>query len=211
MQPSESFSFALRDNLIIWHSGEISKANFLDRDEVVQTARLLVRRGEVVCALCSGALTVHGSYRRHCRDEGGERHNGWIAQGHCCACKVYPALTPSFIKPHKHYKADVIEQVVKEAEDGDNFENSGGCAADASTMRRWVGEFKERGEQAVVCLISKLPTAHKAHTDSHNLRNMTLLRQIAWLLREYEYTLPESGGIIGTANIILTTRNCGFL
>ena len=122
---------------------------------------------------------------------------------------MYPSLIPSFIKPYKHYKAAVIEQVIEEAEAGGNVENSGGCAADASTMRRWVREFKERGEQAVDSLMSKLLTEHNEHIGLLDLQDMTLLQRLARVLREYPS--HESGGIIGNANILLTTQNCGFL
>ena len=198
-----------RNKLIVWHAEEICKANFLDKAEVKQTAWLLVRSGEVVCACCSGKLTVHDCYSRHYRDESGRRHYGWIAQGHCDACNVYPSLTPSFIKPYKHYKSDVIERVIKDAEAGNNVENLSGVAADASTMRRWAREFKERGRRAVDCLISQLTTKHKSHVVLLCLEKMSLLQQLAQLLREYP--AQESGGIIGNVNIILTTHNCGFL
>ena len=152
---------------------------------------------------------MHGSYPRHCLDEDGKRHDGWVAQGHCAACDKYPSLIPDFIKPHKHYKADVIERAVGEAEAGGIIENLGGCAADVSTMRRWVREFKERGEQAVKGLISKLPTVCEAHADPLVVRDLSLLQQLDRLLREYPAS--KSGGVIGRANIILTTKNCGFL
>jgi len=195
--------------LIVWHCEGISKANFLDKAEVMQTAQRLVRRGVVVCVICAGALVVHGCYKRRCLDENGGSNDGWIAQGHCSACGVYPAIAPSFIKPHKHYKADVIERVVKHAEAGKNVEGLGGCAADISTMRRWIKEWGERAEWAVGCLISKLPAMRKEYICSLDLQNMTLQQQLARLLSEYPAS--ERGGIIGNVNIILTTHNCGFL
>jgi len=205
-----SFSFAFESRLIVFHCEEISKANFLDKAEVKKTMRLKVRRGEIVCTLCSGPLTVHGCYSRHCIDEAGERHYGWIAQGHCDACCVYPTLTPSFIMPHKHYKADVIWRVIKEAEAGNNVERSSVSAADISTMRRWVREWWVRGARAVSCLISKLPSARrKEYIGSHDLQYTTLLEQLPQLLGEY--SAQESGGVIERANIILTAHNCGFL
>jgi len=195
--------------LIVWHSEEISKVNFFDKDEVKQTAWFLVRRGDVVCALCSGPLTVHGCYPRHCRDDDGGRHSGWIAQGHCGACHVYPALIPSFIVPNKHYKADVIERAVEGAEAGDNVEALGGFSVDVSTMRRWVRDFKMRAQVAVRCMISELATLRHANMSCIDLQGMTLLRQLSRLL--LEYPAQDSGGVIGNVNIILTTHNCGFL
>jgi len=209
MQPSEPFSFALESILIVWDSGEICKANFYDRAEVMQTAKELVRTGAVLCPLCYGTLTVHGSYSRHCRDEGGNRSYGWIAQGHCITCNVYPALIPDFIMAYKHYKTEVIEGVVAACEEGNVVEGLGGYAADASTMRRWVRQFRERGAQSVGWLLSGLLTVYERHIGSLEMRNKSLLKQLAWLLQEYP--VSESSGVFGRANIILTTRNCGFL
>jgi hypothetical protein len=122
---------------------------------------------------------------------------------------VYPALIPSFIEPHKHYKADVIEQVIKGAESGDNVERVSVSAADISTMRRWLREWEARGGRAASCLISMLPAVRKAYISSHDLQDMTLLQQLSMLL--IEYPAQDGGGVISNVNIILTTHNCGFL
>ena len=175
----------------------------------MQAAWLLVLNGKVVCAICLGVLTINGCYRRHCRDENGTRIYGWVAQCHCEACKKYPALIPAFIMPHKHYKTEVIERVVAEYENGGTVEQIGGCSADVSTMRRWVSQFKERGARGAGWLISILLTVYEVHISSLKTKNCTLLKQLARLLTEYPAL--EGGGIIGRANIILTTQNCGFL
>jgi len=111
--------------------------------------------------------------------------------------------------PYKHYKAEVIEVVIADSEGGKNFEKSGDRAVDISTMRRWVRQFKERGAQAAGWLHSILSTVYDAHVGSIELRNRTLMQQLSRLL--LEYPAPRSGGILGRANIILTTHNCGFL
>ena len=111
--------------------------------------------------------------------------------------------------PHKHYKTMVIEGVVAASECGKIIENLGGCAADVSTMRRWIRQFKERGPAAVGWLLSALLTVYEQQLSLLEIQNNSLLKQLARLLREY--TTIDSGGVIGKANIILTTRNCGFL
>jgi len=169
----------------------------------------MVGHGVVLCPHCYAMLKVHGSYPRHYRDENGVRHYGWCAQCHCEACEKYPALLPDFLMPHKHYKAEVIEAVIADSEAGVNLESIGDCAADISTMRRWIRQFKVRGEQAVGWLISVLLTVYELHIGLVKLRGRTLLKQLARLLREYP--VPENDGVIGRANIILTTQNCGFL
>jgi len=209
MQPSEPFSIALESILIVWDSGGICKANFYDRVEVMQTADKLVRDGSVLCPLCYGLMKLHGSYPRHCLDENCERHDGWVAQVYCAACDKYQSLTPVFLMPHKHYKTEVIGAVIADSEGGMNFENFGDHAADISTMRRWVRQFKVRGTRAVGWLVSTLLTAYELHIGSIELRCRTLLKQLTRLL--HEYPALESGGILGRVSIILTTHNCGFL
>ena len=168
-----------------------------------------MRSGAVLCPLCYGLYKVHGCYRRHCRDENGDRHFGWVAQVHCSTCNKYPALIPHFIMSHKHFKTEVIESVIAASEDAQVIEGLGGCAADVSTMRRWIRQFRERGAEAVGWLLSKLLAVNDHYVGSLELRNRTLLNQLARLLRGYQ--APKNGGVIGRVNIILTTQNCGFL
>lgn len=111
--------------------------------------------------------------------------------------------------PYKHYSTEVIERVITATDGGRLVEHLDGCAADVSTMRRWVRQFKERGARAVGWLLSMLLTLYERHINAFELQNRTLLGQLARLLREYP--VPKSGGIIGKSNIILTTQNCGFL
>jgi hypothetical protein len=172
----------------------------------MQTARELTLRNDVFCALCQGQLTVHGCYQRHFIDDGGNRHNGWIAQSCCRICRVYPSLIPDFLMPHKHYKAEVIEKAIFEAEEKEVLSY---CSADDSTMRRWVNQFKERGSQAVGWLLSALFILYNRHISTVELHNKSLLEQLAVLLREYR--IPWNGSIIGRVNIILTMYNYGFL
>jgi hypothetical protein len=108
--------------------------------------------------------------------------------------------------PYKHYKAEVIEKVIFEA---DAKEVLSDCPADDTTMRRWVNQFKERGALAVGWLLSALFTLCNCHISAVELHNKSLLKQLALLLQEWQ--IPESGGIIGRANIILTMYNYGFL
>ena len=172
----------------------------------MQTARELTLRDDIFCALCKGRLTVNDCYQRHFIDEGGNRHDGWIAQGCCGACRKYPSLIPSFLMPYKHYKADVIEKVIFEAEEKEVLSD---CPADDATMRRWVNQFQERGARAVGWLLSALFTLCGRHISAVELHNKSLLKQLALLLREFR--ISESGGIIGRTNIILTMYNYGFL
>ena len=111
--------------------------------------------------------------------------------------------------PYKHYKAEAIENVINAAEKGNNVEYLVGHAAEVSTMRRWVRQFKERGELAVGWLLSVLLSVYEQHITLLELQHKTLLKRLARLLREFPAIKTDS--IIGKANIVLTTQNCGFL
>jgi hypothetical protein len=133
--------------------------------------------------------------------------------------------------PYKHYKAEVIEKVIFEAEEEEVLS---ACPADDATTRRWINQFKERGSQAVGWLLSALFIFYSRHISAVELHNKSLLKQLTVLLREYR--IPENGisrepadrrfsgatkelceslrvssSIIGRANIILTMYNYGFL
>jgi len=194
--------------LIVFQTDGICKANFFEKTEVMLAASDLMGRGAVLCNRCTGRLTLHGAYRRHCRDETGKRHYGWVAQGHCAVCFCYPSILPGFMMPHKHYMTEVIEAVITESESGRIIERFDGCAADVSTMRRWVRQFKTRGAAAVGWLLSALFELYNRHLNAIKLQNKKLLELLTRLLQEF--TIP-GGSLFGRVNIILTTRNCGFL
>jgi len=198
-----------QDNLIIWQSKESCKLDFTDRVSVEDNAKDLISRGVVLCALCKGFFAFHGSYHRGLKDRDSSEEQGWVAQLRCDICKEYPALIPDFIMPYKHYKAEVIETVINEYENGHNVEYLVGYTADVSTMRRWIRQFKERGTRAVGWLLSLLLSLYNQRISLLKLQNTTLLKQLARLLCEFRF--PKTGGIIGSVNIILTTQNCGFL
>jgi hypothetical protein len=199
----------VESKLIIWHFEDSCKFDFSDKSKVREAAEDLTRRGTVLCAICKGFFTVHGIYQRGAKDWGSSAEQGWVAQLRCAVCEKHPSLIPDFIMPYKHYKAEVIESVVAEHESGRNIEQMGGCAADISTMRRWVRQFGERCPQAIGWLLSILLSLYNRRVSLLKLQNIGLLKQLARLLCEYR--LPKTGGIISRANIILTTQNRGFL
>ena len=195
--------------MIIWQTEEFYKTNFANKIEVIREANDLIGNCVVLCAICRGKLKYHGCYRRHVQDAESNKEYGWVAQARCDNCKVYPALIPEFIMPYKHYSAEVIEHVITKSENGGSVECLGGVSADASTMRRWCRQFKERGQQAVGWLISILLDLYERQISLLKLQNKTLLKQFALLLNEFP--IPERDGVLGRVNIILTMRNCGFM
>jgi hypothetical protein len=172
----------------------------------MQAAKEVPKGRKVLCPLCREPLSLHGCYRRHYLDDAGKHHYGWVAQGHCSACNVYPSLLPHFLMPYKHYEAVVIEGVIFDAEENGKTSN---CPADESTMRRWMNQFKVRGAQATGWLLSALLTIFERIVSAVELRNKSLLAQLARLVREYP--VPQSDSIICMANIVLTMYNFGFI
>ena len=184
------------------------KANFYDRVLVVQTVERMLRFGKALCARCGGPLAVHDCYPRHILDENGERHDGWIVQGHCSACKKYPALIPDFIMPYKHYEAAVIESAISKVEEEGRI-RLGDCPAAGSTVWRWVNQFEERGALAVWCLLAILYTVYGLHISALELIDQGLLKKLVRLARKFP--VPDTCGVIGRVNTILTRHNSGFL
>ena len=175
----------------------------------MHTVGKLLRCSIVLCPDCNGSMSLHGTYRRHCRDNSGKRHYGWVAQGYCATCVCYHSILPNFIIPHKHYNCGVIGSVIAAAEARWIVEQSCICAADISTMRRWIRQFKVRGAVAVGWLLSILFEVFNTHIRAFELHKKKLLEQLSRLLREFKNI--GGGSVLGTVNIILTTRNCGFL
>lgn len=201
-------SLCPKNNLIVFHFGEICKSNFFEKAEVVLTAGRMMRCENILCPRCAGVLRLHCVYQRHCRDGDGVKHYGWVAQGHCSVCNHYPAILPDFIMPHKHYKTEVIETVISESESGRVIEHFSGCAADVTTMRRWVRQFKVRGAVAVGWVLAVLLELYNRHISTLKLQNKKLLELLSSLAHEF----PGVGTTtFGRVNIILTTRNRGFL
>jgi hypothetical protein len=142
--------------MIIWHTEDTYKDKFHKRAEVIYVAKDLAARGVIKCVLCGGYLTIHGCYSRHYRDDEDIAHRGWVAQGRCAECNVFPALIPNFLMPHKHFSAQVIESALSQYEMGNGSTSSTECPASNSTIFRWVKQFAERGEQAMGWLLSAL-------------------------------------------------------
>jgi len=200
--------FLLCITMIIQDSEEKSNGNFYERKQVIQRADKTFRSGEVPCPICLGPLKLHGSYERHFTDEGGERYDGWIAQGYCGACKKYHSIIPSFIEPYKQYSATVIERVILEHETRGDIKTSD-CPANDSTIYRWIRQFKERGAQAVGWLLSILYTVYGQHISVIKVQQEGLLKQLDQLTQRL--LTCNTVGIISRTNIILTKYNHGFV
>ena len=194
--------------MIIHYSEEICKNNFYERNHVMQTAYKLFSSGNVLCPVCHGSMTLHGSYERNIIDTAGDLHKGWIAQGYCGVCKKYHSIIPSFIMPYKQYSAEVVEKAILEHEELGSINNSS-CQADESTIYRWINQFKERGASAVGWLISMLYSIYDQHISVLELRKEGMLKRLDRLTQRL---LPiKTGRIIGRTNIILTNHNHGFV
>jgi len=172
----------------------------------MKTAKEVFGSCGVLCPHCSGALVVQSCYRRHFKDEQGERNYGWIAQGHCGICDKYLSLIPDFLMPYKHYETAVIERAIERDEAKSGLSD---CAADDSTIRRWINQFKERGVRAVGYLLSALFTIYERYLSIIELKGKELLKQLARLTREFSDPINES--TLGKVNVILSHLNKGFL
>jgi hypothetical protein len=193
--------------LIIKDFGERCKANFYDRDEVVKMIQEMLRCNELVCPWCRKALVFHGSHERHCLDEGGNRHDGWLGQCCCKECGKYPTIIPDFLMPHKHYETNVIEDTVMDPEEDELFLVD--CPAEDSTIRRWLGQWQKRGPRAVGWLQSLLFRMFGRQLGLLGWDEQNIRRQLKRLLKELGQ--PDARAIAGRTNRVLTAYGHGYL
>lgn len=162
---------------------------------------------EIICPICHGKTTFHNSYRRHV-------HIGeeivWIIiyRVKCSRCGKTHAVIPDFIRPYKHYSTCDTELVLRDYEDCIPVEKIETTAC-ISTARRWIKEFKHRGQQAAGALRSILCKHYYRLVSELELVNSKIIAIIERLLD----LLPEiesSNLSIGETNIWLTNHLAGF-
>ena len=96
----------------------------------------LVKTDEVVpCPYCSGLLRYRDSVFRSIKDFASDAVCLLLRRLLCQECKKLHRELPSNVQPYKHYGAEVIQAVI------DGSEEASTCAADNSTIRRWVADF----------------------------------------------------------------------
>ncbi|MCX7748375.1 MAG: DUF6431 domain-containing protein [Clostridia bacterium] len=160
-----------------------------------------------ICPVCGSNTVFHDCYDRHIHiDEKIE----WIVIQRviCVGCDKTHAVLPDFIRPYKHYCAAGIELTIRDIEDGVPMEQAD-TAASISTVKRWVGEFKNRSCQAVGALRALLHNVFDKTINEIKLTGFRIFNALEYILD----TLPtiESNCLaIGDANIWLTHRMAGI-
>lgn len=95
----------------------------------------LSQEAHAYCPECSGELSYRDSRLRICRTYGGETFHIQIRRLKCHRCHRLHNELPNILVPHKHYCAEVIEDVVDEVvTPEDVVVEDYPCAA---TMERW--------------------------------------------------------------------------
>ncbi|MCL1918165.1 MAG: hypothetical protein FWG14_07605 [Peptococcaceae bacterium] len=100
---------------------------------------------------------------------------------------------------YKYYKTEVIELVILETEERGDLSLSS-CPADTSTIRRWINQFRERGEQAAGLLLSLLCTVYEQHISAIKLQAKGLLKRLSRLAQELP--VPKTTTLIGAINVV---------
>ncbi len=156
---------------------------------------------DLICPKCSGRTSFHDSYTRHVHI-GNEIEWITLFRVICGKCGRTHAIIPDFIRPYKHYSACDAELVLLDQEDGIPAEEIE-TAASISTIRRWVKEFKHRGQQAAGALRSILYKYYGKFINELELactKTFGMIERLLELLPQIE----SSHLAIGEANIWLT-------
>ena len=101
----------------------------LKYDETRQAFRV-VNLDLPVCPSCGGQLSGYDHRRRHAIDGIGRAQWYLCRRLRCRSCGSLHVELPDFMRPGRHYQADVIETALQ-------VDHWGSCPADDSTIRRW--------------------------------------------------------------------------
>ncbi len=81
-----------------------------------------------MCPECNEIMSGYDSRRRKAIGGEGEPIIYKLHRARCLHCGTVHLLIPDFLKPYKHYTADVIDSAVLDAST---------CPAEDSSIRRW--------------------------------------------------------------------------
>lgn len=161
---------------------------------------------ELICPVCGGKTVYHDNYDRHL-------HIGevveWIIihRVKCSGCNATHAVIPDFIRPYKHYSACDTEMALRDMEDGIPTEKVE-TAASISTLKRWMAEFREKGNQAVGMLRSLLFRLYHNTVSELFLTRLNIFTTLERILTEFP-DVQSSNLTIGEANLWITNHAAG--
>jgi len=158
------------------------------------------------CPKCGGITTHHASYTRHVHIQEDAQ---WITLGRviCTRCHITHAVIPDFIHPYKHYSTCDIELAMRDHEAGIPVEDID-TSASISTVRRWVLEFKEQGNQRVGALKSLLLRLYEKTINEVELAGMRIFHALDRLIDEFP-KIKSSNLTIGDTNLWLINNMAG--
>jgi hypothetical protein len=170
----------------------------LNSDEIIKKT-LIDKR--LLCSKCLCPLSRHSRYTRKIK---GTSEEITIAVVWCRACKVWHALIPDFLLPHKHYSADDIEYVIIESETHEPHETLSGIdtKASESTVRRWISQVGGRIRQAIGILKNLFGQEGKA-VNEIKIDPGSCYSELEQILEQAPEEIDCCGNKLGMANIWL--------
>jgi hypothetical protein len=161
----------------------------------------LVGECGIQCEQCFCLMSVHSKYERNIVDL---KETIVIFVVWCMACKVWHALLPDFLLPHKHYSADEIEGVMIDSASSPLTEIE--REASEPTVRRWIREIGHRVIKTVSILKALFrrlgqPISEVAITPSAPYNELEQILEMA------PNPLNFSGNKLGLANIWLKSND----
>lgn len=119
------------------------------------------------CPTCTGNLVGYGIINRHIKDENSQKVWYKISRKKCSDCNKTHNMIPDFMLPYKHYKAEIIQEVIDNEEEAKtnvktetktdscpvNDKNEVNkdvgmyIAAEESTIYRWKKWFRDMQEK----------------------------------------------------------------
>lgn len=157
-----------------------------------------IQKVRLVCPKCEERVNIHGYYNRSLRF-GDDKVNLKILRVKCVRCKSTHAVLPDFISPRKHFSAAEREMVVEDWEGGTPIEKIESPAS-ASTVKRWIAEFRKKSSSILGTLGSVLFNIYGTIKPLTTIFLGSRLKEIESILERLP-SVQSSGLLIGKTNI----------
>lgn len=161
-----------------------------------------IKEGKILCEQCLQSVAIHSNYKRGVKETGEQID---ITMIWCSKCKIWHALLPDFLSPHKQYSCNEIESVIIDSGVVDNI-NEIDTKASESTVRRWINQISERIGRTISVL--KYIFGRIGHTlNEVAIKVGFVYSELEQVLEMAPITIKYSGNKLGLANLWLGTND----
>jgi hypothetical protein len=184
-------------SIVLFLGRDVNEYNEISGEKI----RVLISEGAVICGSCLQPMAYHSSYKRGIKETGKKIT---ITMVWCSKCRVWHALLPDFLLPHKHYSGDEIESVIIDSTTSpvSLIETE----ASEATVRRWICQVGNSIRRAVSILKYLFRRAGQAVSEAA-INAGPCYSELEQILEMAPSGIKYSGNKLGLANLWLGTND----